>query len=206
MEIWDKWFENGTFTTDWSSRAFPTWNEHLNHLRDKPINILEIGSWEGRGSIFFLNYFPKSTLTCLDIFMIDNSEGRFDKNVAPYSDRLRKIKSRSGPALDMLYTREAASFDLIYVDGSHDRDDTMLDTVLSWRILKDGGIIIWDDYNIFEAMKGHFAHEDQNPKPAIDAFLEWHKDEIEILHLGYQVIGRKIKEAYKASALDPAKP
>jgi predicted O-methyltransferase YrrM len=136
--------------------------------------------------------------------MIDNSEGRFDKNLAPYLDRLRKIKSRSGPALDTLYTREAASFDLIYVDGSHDRDDTMLDTVLSWRILKDGGIIIWDDYNIFEAMKDHFAHEDQNPKPAIDTFLAWHKDEIEILHFGYQVIGRKIKEVYKASVLDPA--
>ena len=102
MEFWRNWFEGGDFKTDRSSRAFPTWIEHLSDLRHQSINVLEIGAWEGRSSIFFLKYFPKSTLTCLDIFMIDNSEGRFDNNLAPYLQRFRKVKSRSGPALDSL--------------------------------------------------------------------------------------------------------
>jgi len=201
-KFWEPWYEGKKFTTDWSSRAFPTWIEHLSPLRDEPLRILEIGAWEGRGSIFLLNFFPKSHVTCMDIFMLGN-EAFFDANVMDaYAGRVEKIAARSAVGLDRLATSQREPFDLIYVDASHDRDDVMMDSILAWRLLKVGGVLIWDDYEIVSAMPGHFI-EDQNPKPAIDAFLSWRKHELEVLHSSYQVIVRKLKPHHPVSTLDP---
>ena len=38
-------------------------------------------------------------------------------------------------------------YDLIYVDGDHHSEAIYLDLVLSWEILKKGGILAGDDYN-----------------------------------------------------------
>jgi FkbM family methyltransferase len=202
--FWEQWYEGKKFTTDWSSRAFPTWIEHLSPLRDEPLRILEIGAWEGRGSIFLLNFFPKSQITCVDVFMLGN-EALFDANVMDaYTGRVEKLAARSTVGLDKLATSQREPFDLIYVDGSHDRDDVMMDSILAWRLLRVGGVLIWDDYGIVSAMPGHFI-EDQNPKPAIDAFLSWRKQELEVLHSGYQVIVKKLKPHHPANTLDPEK-
>lgn len=37
-------------------------------------------------------------------------------------------------------------FDLIYIDASHDAVDVLADAILSFRLLKVGGVIIFDDY------------------------------------------------------------
>jgi hypothetical protein len=202
--FWESWYEGKKFTTDWSSRAFPTWIEHLSPLRDKQLRILEIGAWEGRGSIFLLNFFPRSHVTCMDIFMLGN-EALFDTNVMEtYTGRVEKIAARSVVGLDRLATSQRDPFDLIYVDGSYERDDVMTDSILAWRLLKVGGVLIWDDYELISAMPGYFI-EDQNPKPAIDLFLSWRKHELEVLHSDYQVIVRKLKPHHPASTLDPEK-
>ena len=203
-EVWDDWFDCATFTTDWTSRAFKVWDFHLSARRDESLEILEIGAWEGRGTLFFLNYFPKARIDCVDIFLLGN-EGLFDANViARFPDRVGKFKSRSIPLLDAFATRKKKSFDLIYIDGAHERDDVMIDTILAWRLLKVGGTLIWDDYDILNAMPGHFT-KDQDPKPAIDAFLAWYDGEYELVHSEYQVIVRKTKPHYETdmTLMDP---
>jgi len=140
----------------------------------------------------------------MDIFMLGN-EALFDTNVMEtYTGRVEKIAARSVVGLDRLATSQRDPFDLIYVDGSHERDDVMTDSILAWRLLKVGGVLIWDDYELISAMPGYFI-EDQNPKPAIDLFLSWRKHELEVLHSGYQVIVRKLKPHHPASTLDPEK-
>lgn len=37
-------------------------------------------------------------------------------------------------------------FDFIYVDGSHRSPDVIYDAILSFGLLKKGGIMIFDDY------------------------------------------------------------
>lgn len=190
MTVWATWFEGKTFSTDWSSRAFSTWVEHLSHLTDKPLRILEIGSWEGRSTLFFLNFFPHSIITCVDLFTLGN-ERAFDANTAEFWKRITKVPANSGTALSSMRQK----FDLIYVDGSHNRDDVMVDTLLSWRLLTVGGTMIWDDYQIHLHMK-ELALPDQWPQPAIDTFMQWHASEMEIIHSGYQVIVRKTKRHF----------
>lgn len=195
---WDSWFQGKTFTTDWSSCNFSNWVEYLAPLRARAVRVLEIGSWEGRSAIFFLEYMPQSRITCVDTFeggsehtqyeqaLLSTIERRFDANLSSYGDRVRKLKSRSLSALDRL-AQENRTFDLVYIDGSHLRDDVMIDSILAWRLLAPGGICIWDDY-IWGARD---LPSTQRPQHAIDAFLDMHLDELEIRHAGAQVIVEK---------------
>jgi predicted O-methyltransferase YrrM len=195
---WESWFRNKTFTTDWTSVNFSNWVQHLGKLRDRHVSILEIGSWEGRSAIFFLEFLPHSRITCIDTFkggaehadldaaLVSSIETRFDSNLAHYGVRVRKIKSRSLPALDQL-AQDGESFDLIYIDGSHRQDDVLIDSVLAWRVLAPGGVCIWDDYT--------WGLTDRSPaeRPlhAIHTFLDLHLNELQIVHTGDQIIVEK---------------
>jgi len=58
-------------------------------------------------------------------------------------------------------------FDCIYIDADHRAAGVLEDAVLSWRLLKGGGIMILDDYgwNLYE-------NPFKCPKRGIDAFLD----------------------------------
>jgi predicted O-methyltransferase YrrM len=191
------WFRGKEFTTDWASGNFTLWRRALSPLREEPMRILEIGSWEGRSAIFFLNFFPRSTMVCIDTFggnpeeskvydtlaeLLPGVEQRFDRNLAPFGDRVEKIKSRSGPALDALRA-DGRRFDLTYIDGSHWRDDVMADSRGVWELLSARGIMIWDDYGWAPAFP-----PEARPQPAIDEFLREHASNHRLLFKGYQVI------------------
>lgn len=37
-------------------------------------------------------------------------------------------------------------FDLVYIDGSHLRLDVLSDASMAWRLLREGGVMVFDDY------------------------------------------------------------
>jgi predicted O-methyltransferase YrrM len=162
------------------------WSRILLPLRDRQISILEIGSAKGRSAATFLELLPRARITCIDIFGNADHERHFDATMAPFGARAEKIKSRSIPALDALFVQKRA-FEVIYIDGSHARDDALMDSLLSWPLLKPDGIIIWDDY-VWEM--GRLPAEER-PKDGVDLFLELHADQLDVLERGYQVIARR---------------
>jgi predicted O-methyltransferase YrrM len=188
------WFRGKQFTSNWTSDHLATWRRVLWPLRDKPLRILEIGSWEGRSAVFFLNFFRRSTITCIDTFdggdhyakwasELPNVEARFDHNLAPFGDRVEKLKCLSKDGLCYL-AAQGSRYDLAYVDGSHMRDDVMADSVSAWSLLDAGGVVIWDDYEWRPDLP-----PEQRPQPAIDAFLSDHDHKL--LASGSQVIVKK---------------
>jgi predicted O-methyltransferase YrrM len=196
MSEWARWYEGKSFSTDWTTDNFKSWSATLAHLRDSAIEILEIGSWEGRSAIFFLEFFRSGRLTCVDTFRgsqehLDGSfdlgmiEKRFDANTASYGSRLEKLKSTSVQALDRL-AQDGRSFDIIYIDGSHRREDVMADSALAWKILKQDGFVMWDDY-----LWGADLAAADRPGPAVDAFVRLVANEIKIHQFSAQVIGQK---------------
>ena len=180
-----RWYEDKELTSDWFSRSAIHWLEPLQPLRGREIDYLEVGTWEGRSSVFVAEFIPASRLTCIDIFRDPEVERRFDFNMAPYGDRVFKLKDRSGRALDRLIEGKQ-SFDLIYVDAQHIRWSVFSDTVLAWRLLRIGGMIIWDDYQ-----QNLDRPSEARPQHAIDLFRATFRDCITDLHIGYQIIARK---------------
>ena len=78
------------------------------------------------------------------------------------------------------------SYDIIYIDGSHESFDTLEDLVLSSRLLKENGLMIMDDYQ-------HYADRllFDRPKFAMDAFYATFREQFDVIHYGWQVMLKK---------------
>jgi predicted O-methyltransferase YrrM len=165
--------------------------------RADPVRILEIGSWEGRSTLFFLTYFTCGHLTSVDPWADSDGhqyastpesqdrERRFDGNLAPYAARLTKRKGSSLHVLPQLLD-EQQKFDVIYVDGSHFADDVLIDGINAWRLLKQDGILIFDDL-----LWSCYPRTRANPAWAITLFMKYHKGEYKILTASYQLVVQK---------------
>jgi predicted O-methyltransferase YrrM len=194
-----KWEEGKTFSTDWAGHHFFMWSELLQEFRRRPVRILEIGSWEGRSALYFLNYLPHSRIVCIDPFsgsvehhqdphfaaLALESESQFDANLAAFSDRLEKIKGNSTEVLPELGIG-GRRFDLAYIDGSHMAADVYRDGVLTWSLMNPSGIVIWDDYG-WELMDD----ERERPKLGVDAFLRTIDGRYRELHRSWQIAIQK---------------
>jgi predicted O-methyltransferase YrrM len=178
-----------SYTTDYVSGFQEDWRRALASIAGRPgVRLLEIGSFEGRSATWFLNHVltdESSELVCVDPFVRPALEARFDHNIrlVDWHRQVRKLKGKSG---DVLPNLEPASFDAIYIDGGHDAGTVLLDAMLSWRLLKPGGVLIFDDY-LWKPERPL----SRRPKLAIDIFRETMADALEVLHEGYQVIYRK---------------
>jgi predicted O-methyltransferase YrrM len=171
------------FTRDWTTWHSARWKEVLTPA-DRPIEILEVGSFEGRSARFFLDAFPHARVTCVDPFPPARS-AKFDHNTWPHHARLIKLRGRSAAVLDRLIS-ENRRYDAIYIDGSHKRIAVMTDSVQAWELLKVGGVLIWDDYRWEMELPS-----EKRPQHAIDAFCRTFAPCIRELHNGYQVIVEK---------------
>lgn len=178
------------FTSDWVTRNIALWTAQLKHVRGQPnLHALEIGSYEGRSAIWFLENIlvhPTSSITCVDIFDDKTYEDRFGRNIlaSGFPNKVNKIK---GPSQKVLRELKWNSYDFVYIDGSHVAKDVLSDAVLSWDLLKVGGIIIFDDYLLWADRYRPWAR----PQIAVDAVLEIYEPYIEVLHKGTQVVIRK---------------
>ena len=194
------WYSGKEFTADWTSWHFANWMQILQSFREKPTRILEIGSWEGRSALFFLNYLIHSHLVCVDTFggnvehhrnpyfaaLVPETERKFDANTAEFTARIEKRKGSSSDVLPQLGIA-AHQFDIAYIDGSHRAADVYSDAVLTWPMVVANGLVIFDDYE-FDQME----EEIERPKLGIDAFLKAIEGQYRLIHKDYQVVIEKI--------------
>ena len=190
---------NYIFTVDWFSYNIQIWTHYLNELKDKPnLRFLEIGSFQGRSTVWLLENIltsDSSAITCIDTFEgsiehtqhfqndIKNLFDIFYHNISKFKNKVNIIKNKSQDALKKINEQ----YDFIYIDGDHKASSVIEDAILSFSLLKKGGIMIFDDYLWFQMKK--FI---DNPKVAIDAFLEIYADKITILYKNHQVIIEKL--------------
>lgn len=197
------------FSVDFFSEIIPTWEELLGPWAGLPgLHFLEVGSLEGMSACWLLTHIlthPTSKLTCIDLFDPDHGEQllvdmnsddsgkslfeRFTYNIrlAGASDRTNIIVSSSHQALRAL---PLCSIDCAYLDGSHDSRDVLRDAVFAWELLKPDGLLIFDDYEWSTKLA---AKELGAPKVAIDAFINIYGENCALLHMGRQVILKKLK-------------
>ncbi|MGA2420371.1 MAG: class I SAM-dependent methyltransferase, partial [Candidatus Acidiferrum sp.] len=179
-----------SFTKDWVSSHDANWRHWLAKFAGQAnIHGLEIGSFEGRSALWFVENIlthPSSQLTCID----SRFRPAFEQNIAPVSARVRVIRGRSEAVLrDSAFS--TASFHFIYIDGSHEAPNVLSDAILAFPLLVPGGIIIFDDYR----WKSTTPDIPQSmPLIAVDAFVSVFQNELRVLHRGWQVAAEKPAE------------
>ena len=193
------WYAGKDFSCDWTTDRIPLWSELLARFRDAPVQVLEIGSWEGRSALFFLNYLRNAQVVCLDTWsgnvehhldeyfakLVAATEAKFDANVAAFGGRVEKRKGRSSEVLPGLGVA-GRRFHVVYVDGSHFPADVYSDAALTWTMTAPGGVVIFDDYN-WDIMEEH-----ERPKAGVDAFLKAIDGQYRLLHCEYQLAIAKL--------------
>ena len=176
------------FTSDWFSHVIPIWKKHLAKFVDKPnLKFLEIGTYEGKSAIWLLENVlthPTSNLTCIDPWHLEIIFTRFSNNVKKYLEKTNIVRDYSSNVLRKY--EPVPTFDFIYIDGCHLASCAIEDMILSFPLLKPGGVFIFDDYK----WKPDRA-EDETPKLAADSFMKIYAKKIDVLHKDYQVIIKK---------------
>ena len=189
------------FTQDWFSHNIPTFQFIMDVLPVKQ-DFLEIGCFEGRASVWMLQngLDPDGKLTCIDTFKgseehavmgLDLNElyKTFDANVKEgrVADQVvEAIQATSYEGLAKLISR-GDKFDFIYVDGSHTAPDVMTDACMAFGLLKQGGVMLFDDY-LWRDMPG-LLHR---PKLAVDLFVTLFNEQCDLIMIGYQLAVKKL--------------
>ena len=187
----------GGYTRDWFTHNAPVLDAVLAPLKGTPARGLEVGVFEGRSTVWLLEHIlthSDATLTWIDTFEggpdhagmdLSGLEDRFRANTAAHA---HKLTGHKGKSQEVLKTLPPASFDFAYIDASHEAADVLADAVLTWPLLKPGGLLGFDDY------EWHLnPAPEHRPGPGIDAFLSAMCGRYDLVHKGYQVWVRKDK-------------
>jgi len=168
-------------------RLADNWYSMVNrdNFVNRPINYLEIGTFFGANLLSVANSYaahPGSKLYCVDPWedYEDYPEYKNEQS-SIYSTFTRNIE-RSGFQDKVVVNRGYSNneilkfddnfFDIIYIDGNHEPEYVLEDAVLSFRKLKVGGTMIFDDYG--------WGGPDLT-KRGIDGFLNGYHKRITIL-------------------------
>jgi len=207
LELHKYYSKNYAFSLDITFRGFineiPTWEKVLGTLKGKPdIHYLEIGVNEGRSAIWVLENIlthPTAKLTGIDLFPEGTEFKEKYLNNLKLSGYAHKANTITGFSQIKLRTLPLNSFDIIYIDGDHRAAGVLADAVLSWDLLKPGGILIFDDYQWLDKN----LPEELRPAIAIDSFITANRNSLEIVHRDYQMIIKKREDFCSCFAIQP---
>jgi len=178
---------------DWfSAYAKPNFRKYLFPLAGVDnLHFLQLGAYTGDASLWMLDNIKPLMLIDVDTWEGSDEEVHKKMNFSEveraYDKKVggRTVKHK-GTSFDYLRTCNQ-TFDFVYVDADHTAASAFLDGELSWRDLKSGGLLAFDDYQW-----GQHLPASKSPKLGIDLFLERHAGEYELLESGLQVWIRKL--------------
>ena len=167
----------------------PIWNQVLSHFfRDKKdLKILELGSGNGLCSNFLLDNYPCyiETVDLSDSHIWEEEGEKYivstTSNLQPFIEEGR-CNFYQTSTKNFLLKNQDKKYDFIYIDASHDADWVLYDAVNSFPLLKENGLIIFDDYGMHNCAKG------------INAFLSCFEPYLKVFHKDWQLMIHKISE------------
>jgi predicted O-methyltransferase YrrM len=164
------------------------------------MKCVEIGSFEGRGSIVITDKLcghKDSVLYCIDPFDDEYVKGnksmafwnyacngqytKFKHNTA----NVPKIVEMKGTSDTMIPKLDDDSIDFCYIDGDHSPEQVYKDIVNMVAKMKHGGVVLFDDY-LWE-MNGIVTRK------GIDKFLIEYKGKYDLLFSKFQLAIRIVK-------------
>lgn len=199
--------ERYKFTEKWFDVMIPHWSqlftEHQKHCDIN--NILEIGCYEGRATVWLCENVLTDTTKQYHYDIVDTFGGSLNESgMSGTKDRLDHdnfiennfmhnisffknidFHIHKGFSQKILPTfRQQKKYDFIYIDASHRADDTFVDAYYAHKLLRAGGLIIFDDYMWQDPNN---LHPSNSPKLGVDIFNTMYEQEYKVVLSGYQV-------------------
>tara|TARA_Y100000590_G_scaffold289197_1_gene325573 strand:- start:219 stop:1031 length:813 start_codon:yes stop_codon:yes gene_type:complete len=183
---------------DWFSGNIFIWEIIVNKI--EKIDYLEIGSFEGRSTVFMGELNNLNSIAAIDTWEGSdehNSEDKrpeisFNKVFENFKNNLNIINKPNinyfKTTSDNFFKNNKKNYNLIYIDGSHHYNDVKNDFINSFNCLKNNGYIICDDFLWF-----FYDQPELNPMKAVLECYEKFKKNLKIEFLYYQIIFKKIE-------------
>ena len=179
------------FTADWFTHNIPNFEKCMAEIGEQRKKFLEIGSYEGRSTCWLLqNGLDKDggVIACIDPYPnMSEVEERFwgnIKEVIGSAQGIHAFKEPSYQALgEMIKFKEPYSFtfDFIYIDGDHDPATTLTDACMAWGLLRQGGVMLFDDYE----------YPQEPTKVGIQGFMQGFVGKYDLVLQNYQLAVKK---------------
>lgn len=166
----------------------------------KPRRILEIGSHQGRSTCHFIEtamqQHSSMEMYCIDTWQssaehigkqdLSDAESTFNQNMSLAAQRhqkaqIFKIKGLSHDMMiNLLAQGKKGYFDLIYVDGSHEASDVLLDALLAHKLVRVGGVIAFNNY-LWSPKPATEEDHYSLVKPAVDHYVNTFQRKVHVL-------------------------
>lgn len=176
---------------DMFSENYIYWEKIINNINK--IKYLEIGSFEGRSTVFIKEQNNLETLVAVDphenydelkniSFKKVRQNFIYNLNQEGSSKKIKLFKTTS----DVFFSNNKDYFNLIYIDGYHHYEQVKKDFVNSFSFLESGGYIICDDFFYF-----NYDKIELNPMKAILDCYEFYKKDLTVEFLYHQIVFKK---------------
>ena len=142
------------------------YEKHFSNLRDKKLNILEIGSYSGASAAAFVKYFKDTNIYCLDINLT-----KFlykSKKIHPFGIDVSNKKMVEKFLKKINFFEGIKSFDIIIDDGSHILSDQLKAIDYFFKYLNKNGYYVIEDYRFSE----YIPHLKDTDDPFVREFFE----------------------------------
>lgn len=177
---------------DWFSYNITIWEKFVINKIYR-INYLEIGSFEGRSTVFISELKNTNSITAIDTWEGSDEHNNISfkkvfENFKTNINILNKSKIRFFKTTsDNFFKNNKNVYNLIYIDGSHEYTQVKKDFVNSFNCIEKNGYIICDDFLWF-----FYQDLDKNPIKAILECYNEYKKELTVEFLNHQIIFKKI--------------
>lgn len=208
MFIYDEKYE---FTEEWFDPMIPSWQQIFEMRKDKPIeSVLEVGSFEGRATVFLCSEILEdgTNYDVVDTFGgslkesgMSSAKEKLEEDDFIYQNFKHNIDQHPGINFNIhrgfsqnilpVLADKKNEYDFIYIDASHEADDTFVDAYYAHKMLKEGGLLIFDDFGWKDPARPHPLH---SPELGVRMFFTMYEQQYKLLAQHYQVYAEKIKK------------
>lgn len=176
IKLTRSWFRSRNQTT-WSTFLPPRFPP------TKPWKMLQIGVFEGADLVWCLENIlchpesrvvaidPWAATTKLDAEYMESVRLRAYRNLEPFHPKVTFIQ---GGSQDEVPKLEADAYDLCVIDGDHNEEPVLVDAINCLRVVKVGGILLFDDVRNRIPKKHHVQQ-------GLDRFLAAHGKKVRLL-------------------------